>query len=337
MMTKDIVLFCPSTKSGAGIGNTTRSLVVAEALQNNISIWIRLAADLDVVLPDNDNLHVMTDDCLPDEARVAVCVIDTQCPVEAEMLVDLFTNRYPGIRLVLLDHTGDVLAKPARYISLRGYNAASPPQIEDGLLEGLEYAIFRDEFQNLRSQGVCISAEVRSVLLTLGGEDSAQFTVMAMRWLERWVEASLNVTVLLGPLNRNAEIVSDMASRMTQHRYEVSGYRDGIAREMLRNDLVICGGGGTVMELAFLGVPVIALPQNSLERSFLRLLDNVGFSVNHIDDISADRPGVTHRLFIDQEERGRHVKAGWDIFDGKGAERISRVIDDEIKQAELGQ
>lgn len=315
------------------MGNTTRSLAIAAVIGDSYETWICLAEGLDAILPEGGNVRIVDDENAPKMERVAVGVIDSQSSDEVEKLAGMLIGKYPGIRLVLLDHTGNILDVSARYVNLRPYGAVRPPRVADGLMEGVEFAILRDEFLPLRSEFPCVSYTVENVMVTIGGEDDKRLTLLAMKWLEKWVDGPLNVTVLLGPLNRHAEEVRRAASGESRHHYFVDGFRSNISKEMLRNDLVICGGGGTVMELAFLGVPVIALPQNLNEVSFLQFLAESGFDVDHGEDMRTGDGGRLLKLFRSYEVRQRVVEAGWNLFDGKGAERIGRIISEEIKLA----
>lgn len=53
---------------------------------------------------------------------------------------------------------------------------------------------------------------------------------------------------------------------------------------MCNSDLIFCGGGTTILESAYLGKPVIALPQNEMERIFLAEFVSNNFLPSNVEE-----------------------------------------------------
>ena len=73
------------------------------------------------------------------------------------------------------------------------------------------------------------------------------------------------------------------------------------------------------MELAYLGKPAIALPQNDMERIFLKCFEKCGYIMPGLEscfDVMSEEPAI--RLFRDSSRRLSAAKVGMKLIDGNG-------------------
>ena len=87
------------------------------------------------------------------------------------------------------------------------------------------------------------------------------------------------------------------------------------------------------MEFAFLGKSVIALPQNDMERSFLRLLEEKGYLLQGLEaSFCSMNANPAMQMFQDETLREHIAETGMNIIDGQGCSRIADILLDIIKK-----
>jgi spore coat polysaccharide biosynthesis predicted glycosyltransferase SpsG len=140
-------------------------------------------------------------------------------------------------------------------------------------------------------------------------------------------QATGNVTVLLGPGYRGeaAEIASD------DPRFTVVCNAENVAALFARADLAVCGAGGTCLELASLGVPMVLLELSDDQRRIAQHVARAGAAVNLGDwRTTGDRQILEGLRQLTHSPAGkqRMATAGRGLVDGKGAVRTGRMIDE---------
>lgn len=203
------------------------------------------------------------------------------------------------------------------------------------LLLGLEYALLRREFYRRPLQVGSDLREARHLLLTCGGGDPHNLTGRVVSALQKADVPDLEIVAVIGVNN--------------PHRSSLEGLcRDSVVpirlqpavRDMTElydwADLAISGGGSTLWELAYMGIPALVLILADNQEPSSHLLDRLG-SVRCL--------GRSHQLSDKQivsavTELCRHPEArramttcGRRLVDGRGGARVvAAMLGDTVKR-----
>jgi UDP-2,4-diacetamido-2,4,6-trideoxy-beta-L-altropyranose hydrolase len=238
------------------------------------------------------------------------------------------TLRQSGLRLLLLEDirgersAADVILNPTP-------DAASPAsertEASPRLLLGTAYVPLRREFRRWRGWSRPAADPAARILLTMGGSDPDNATLTALRAIERLHRTGLEVRVVVGPANPHGTV---LARQVETLRFDVRLERPSEAMPdlMAWADLAITAAGSTCWELAFMGVPMIAVVLAENQRRIAESLCGAGAAVSAgWADVS--EPG-TLAAAIDatissRQAREQMSRCGRDLVDGLGAERAT--------------
>jgi spore coat polysaccharide biosynthesis predicted glycosyltransferase SpsG len=157
---------------------------------------------------------------------------------------------------------------------------------------------------------------LKRVLLTLGGRSTG---VHARRLVENLRDAGLEVTWL-------GEAGSARGSGVPQ--LSPIGAEEFVAR-VLESDLVVCGGGQTLHEMACLGCPSIAIRVSADQSLNLQYYESIGAIAAPV----GIEDGNLSQYVLDSvtsmagaSARQRRANVGQELVDGAGAARVSKRI-----------
>lgn len=139
--------------------------------------------------------------------------------------------------VVMLEH--EVMAVPGVVTFINELHTPSP---QWGSLAGPSLATIRSDFKGWPDP--VYSTDVEQVLIAIGGNDAAELTAA--------------VVAQAGAVFPNAKLVTD---------FDPEGY----PAEIFNADLVICGMGRAMYEIAYMGRPFLAIAQHEREASHHRL------------------------------------------------------------------
>ncbi|MDP9263153.1 MAG: hypothetical protein M3O85_02410, partial [Acidobacteriota bacterium] len=148
---------------------------------------------------------------------------------------------------------------------------------------GPKYWVLRPEFYQYRKKGKAASRRPERILLMFGGSDPCRLTPVVLEEL-LGMDRAYNTTVVLGAHFGSEDSVNQVLERHAEKRTSVTVRRNiqNVAQLMYEADLVIASPGLSVFEALCVGTPVLAIPQNVLQRDtyqgFIRMLerDEVG-------------------------------------------------------------
>lgn len=323
------LLFSLSFGPDHGIGNLLRCLALSKMLKEFADIFFLLpeASPMDAFDWDPSFKRVSMQGIQAVVPKCDVIVFDHQGPVNAEFTFRQFRAFWPDTAIIALDYFHLQDENVSAFVNLSEHRESEPKSSSNASYNvGLKYAIIRPVFEKYRRLGRN-SKIVSEVLITFGGEDISGWTLAAIRWIERHVQQAARVIVLLGPLNTRRQEIEQFLSKRLCHEYVVLGHVPDIERYMAKCDVAFCGGGTTVLEFAYLGIPVVALPQHEMERKFLSHFERNHFLVTGAESsIREVRAEPCLKYFRDTDFRWNASRTGKRLVDGKGAARISKII-----------
>ncbi|KAF5056949.1 hypothetical protein DSECCO2_361990 [anaerobic digester metagenome] len=215
----------------------------------------------------------------------------------------------PGIIL-----NGSIHAKNLHY----PYNK----KFED--LLGLDYVLLRKEFweSSLKS----ISKEIKTLMITFGGEDSANMTPKILKFLQIHYP-HLKKKVIIGKGFKNLLEIKKYVDKQTSLIYNADSSM--IKSTMMNSDLAISAGGQTLNELACLGVPTIAFAVAHNQLNNVEGWETTNFICYNgwkDDDGLMDTFLINLNYMENFEIRAKKSQIGINLVDGKGALRAVKSI-----------
>lgn len=209
------------------------------------------------------------------------------------------------------------------------------------LLLGCEYRLIRQEFLGAPARNNLHDIrENRRILITLGASDAKQLTLELVQRLLA-VEPDLPLDIVMGSM---AELDKALWQNITSSHKNIVLHENVKDMSMLMSNagLAITSAGGTLFELACLGIPCIALcvVSNQLPalNSSLNHSGYLGFDLSQAEDsdgmVSMLLPIIDTALHLWQQpdERLKMSKYLHQKIDGLGSQRIMAAIIHDFEQ-----
>ena len=189
------------------------------------------------------------------------------------------------------------------------------------LLLGTPYVQLRPEFLQLQSTPKIRDPATR-VLLTFGGSDPGQFSESALRAVLSLVRVrDLEVRLVVGPANPRLDVLLGMATKHVQVLHDVGN----MARCLSWADVVISSGGGTVWELAYLGIPALVGAASPMEELGVFRGKSSPFFIplGRLSELTPDQLTTSLVALLDDVPLRRSLSlAGRNTIDGRGCDRV---------------
>lgn len=237
-----------------------------------------------------------------------------------------FTGTYQGMvrtftdKLVVIDDIGKSCF--CDYVINQNLDSESKYFNTDNgtkLFCGNKYVLLREEFLNWRKPKQ-VKVYASNILVTMGGSDPFNYTQKVINEIRN---VGGNILVVIGADNRRHDslLAEEYGNVKLVHNANMPELMDWA-------DLAITAGGSTVWELAFMGVPMVAIAtiwnQNDVCEALQRYY--IGKQVNtNLESLSR----IVVSLLENQAERETMSQNGQGLIDGRGADRIVEVISKE--------
>jgi len=326
-----VVLFMPSVGSNMGIGSLLRCLTITNVFRGRAkSIFCLEERFLKLKSVFMHNVLCIPEDRLGQDLNSCDAVVfDKQGPIRACAYFQKLKQLYAGVPIIAMDYFYRDASSVDVMINLSDHSETDWPGGKRHIeyYEGLDYAVIRPAFLKVRPRKASIVSGLQNVLVTFGGEDAREWTIKSILWMEQHIERKLDVKVIIGALNESIDSLEKIIQGPVFHRYSLMQHARDIEVHARNADLVFCGGGTTILEMAFLGKAVVALPQHDMERIFLKKLEKRGFLLSGLEEcIDGMSKYPIGRLFDEAHFRLDLSEIGMGIVDGKGAERVADIV-----------
>jgi UDP-2,4-diacetamido-2,4,6-trideoxy-beta-L-altropyranose hydrolase len=197
------------------------------------------------------------------------------------------------------------------------------------LLLGAPYILLRRNF-TARPQKDREAREVHRLLVTMGGSDPGNLTTKVLQALKTLDLPGWEAVAIIGKDN---EFRQSLSGTILKNRLPVKLLESppDMAEVMDWSDLAISAGGTTIWELAFMGVPTLAITRGEQERMLMsaaatrQIAIDLGMSQS-IDSIEIKN--AVESLTHDTARRLRMSKAGPALIDGRGASRVVNAMNE---------
>ena len=192
-------------------------------------------------------------------------------------------------------------------------------------LLGPKYALLRNEFAENRKNVKNRSGKINRILISFGGSDEKNQTLISLKAIKKLAEEKINVDVIVGEPNKNKTKIKKICSSMENLTY----YQQpkNIAKIMKRADLAIGAGGIITWEKCCLGLPSIVSIVSKNQEDAVNAVSKKGCLINlgraerltSQDYLSA----ITN---LNSKKLIQMQKKCMKLVDGKGAERVAKQI-----------
>ena len=194
----------------------------------------------------------------------------------------------------------------------------------DRLLMGTKFALIRKEFHQ-RGRPSAHSDSVKSILITMGGEDIHNVTLKVLTALTN-INAKAFVSIIAGAANPNLESLNAAIERSSSDVTLLHSVHD-MAKVLERTDMCISAGGSTCWELCLYGIPFILVATADNQLGIARDLDKNGAAIyaGWHEDVTVDELERLCAGLLDSPARRNELSLNArELVDGNGA---SRVVD----------
>ena len=319
-----------------GMGHVVRCLWLASALRDTYDKPISFCmaqGDIGISVVQSRGWPVLR--VAPEEfggVEGDALIVDLPGGASAEAVRDL-RQRNPRRLVVLMDGTctgrieADLIVSPLERLpdpsSWRGFRGRR--------YEGPAFAILDPAFACVPRRSSSVVREPR-VLVSMGASDPYGLTLQALRALDS-MEEPFHVTIAVGPaFLHEVELRTWLAGA---HRQYESRREDSLLDLMVNSDLALVSFGTTVYELAAAGLPAIALSITEDHAQSAEVFAQCG-SLMHLglfSNVSDEQiRSAVRELLNDLQLRLGMAQRGQALVDGKGAERVAKLVVARIQE-----
>lgn len=240
--------------------------------------------------------------------------------------------RGSGLRVLAMDDDGHAGHYYAAWVLNQNRHAQEPlyakREPSTQLLLGTRYVLLRREWTRWRGWHRETPEVARRILVTLGGGDPENVTLKVVHALRHSEPDGVEVEVVLGTHNPNgAEVRRALQGSRVPVRLRCGA--TAMDELMAWADLAVSAGGSTCWELAFMGVPSVAIMLAENQRPIVEALDAEGAAVSlgwHAQCSPGDIASAVRRLSTDSVRRAAMSRRGQALVDGEGAGRVVRAL-----------
>ena len=201
-------------------------------------------------------------------------------------------------------------------------------------LLGPDYVLLRPEFSRWRGWRRETPSVARRLLVTLGGSDPANVTPLVVRALSRLDLPEMEARVVAGPAHpRPAEVraaVDEAARRLNDcGSIELLSDPADMPALMAWADVCVTAAGSACWELAFMGLPSLAIVVAENQILSVQAAERAGLLVNLGPHRLLDEERLAATLgdlCRDPSARGSLSMRGRALVDGRGVERVLALL-----------
>ncbi len=238
-----------------------------------------------------------------------------------------------GLRLLFLDDCGHAEHYFAEVVLNQNIYADeslyADRERHTRLLLGTKYALLRREFRLWQNTRRVIPSVARRLLVTMGGADPDNVTLKVVGALEGIDVEGVEVAVVVGGGNRNAEVLERAAIDLHSGRPDlcvrIERNVTDMAGLMAWADFAVSAAGSTCGELAFMGMPSLVLVLADNQESVAAGLDAAGAAINLGRASGVTAAAIASELTGLAGAPGRRLamsQRGQALVDGDGIRRV---------------
>ena len=242
-----------------------------------------------------------------------------------------------GRVVLFIDDLGKLPRYPVNVIlnqNLTANEIRYPLEGSTETLLGPLYFLLRRELAEVLARRGRASRGAKNILVTLGLGPDEGVLPKILQSLGALGSSDLCVRIVVSPeFPPPSQLVAETAARLA--RLELLPGPQPMGEHYEWADIAISGGGTTALELAAIGIPAIVVSLADNQFATAKRLEelNVACFVGTAAESSAARfTDALSAVLADSAKRSRMVKAGSELVDGSGAERVVRSLRARLAQ-----
>ncbi|SNU07153.1 CMP-N-acetylneuraminic acid synthetase [Lachnospiraceae bacterium] len=253
-----------------GMGHIYRSLEIADELYSKPDIIYNSSITDVSVFGSTTHTLIKVDDeeelinkCKSEQYELFINdVLDTSIDY-----MNRLRDVLPHTKIVNFEDAGDGILK-ADVVFNALYNERVLPYV----YSGEKYFIIGRRF--LYYEPIKIKDKVKNVFISFGGADPSNYTERLLKIVSKENYSNVNFIVVVGRANKNYKKLLRYSNKNIKIEYDVTN----MPELMSKCDFAITSRGRTGFELAYLGIPTIAIAQNHREEMHSFVSNENGFS-----------------------------------------------------------
>jgi len=242
-----------------------------------------------------------------------------------------------GLKLLAIDDTGEAGRYTANLLLNQNLHACPTLYRNRGLhtrlLLGPRFALLRREFRRWDNWKRSTSADVKRILVTMGGSDPEDVTSLIIKSLAQSNLGTAKLTVLVGGSNPRREAILQQIAK--EHlEAELIADADDVPGLLASSDIAISGAGTTCWEMCLLGLPALLIELAPNQHEIGQRLQDLGAAtfLGRSQDISSGVIARELEALIEFPERRKKMSENAQrIVDGKGAARVLSFLKHDVR------
>jgi UDP-2,4-diacetamido-2,4,6-trideoxy-beta-L-altropyranose hydrolase len=203
------------------------------------------------------------------------------------------------------------------------------------LLLGTDYVMLRTEFQSRKGWRREISNEAHKVLVSLGGGDADNVTLKVVQALQQSEINDLEARIIVGPANPHLQSLREAAA--SSGNLELLLNITNMPELIAWADVAVSSGGSTCWELAFMGLPSLAIVLAENQAGIARGLNEARAAIDlgwHQRVSTQELTRKIDSLLKSFELRQEMSKRGRSLVDADGASRVVEALRSRTRSTE---
>lgn len=236
-----------------------------------------------------------------------------------------------GVYIISLDEIGetklrsDIIINSSVVGSWHGYDRLYHVA---NFFIGPEYFLTKNLFSPFIKKKKRVQKVVRDILVIMGGADPKKLSINVLKWLGKIrPDDGFRIKLVVGPGVKHRREIAEAAKKYSN--VSLLDKPANVARPMYEADLAICAGGFSLYELAAVGTPAVVLCHAEHELSTAEEMQRRGVCVNlgmGTEVSEAKFIGSVKKLIRDEKMRRKMSRSGKGTVDGRGMERVVKII-----------
>lgn len=343
---KPAILFRVDAGVQMGVGHVMRCMALAQALHEKGGRAIFVSAGLSSGLRqrlEKEKMEVIAIECEPGSSQDAEKTVKLAEDLNVFWIVldgYHFSDDYEKIlknsqaHLFVLDDdrhaahkNADAILNPNPYANQDLYKDLPSSKC---FLIGNSYSLLRKEFLNWSSWQRDITKIGTKILVTMGGSDPDNMTLLIIQALHSLKLPELQVTIVVGANNPHRE---ELEKVVNQNRvvFQLKIDTEDMPNLMAWADLGISGAGTTTWEIAYMQLPNLGIILSKNQQPVAEYLESSGLGINLEwgNELNINRLGdEINSILHDDSKRRKMSQQGRNYIDGQGAQRVLQKLMD---------
>ena len=201
--------------------------------------------------------------------------------------------------------------------------------------QGIEYIFLRKEFALANKNKKKIYKHVKELIISTGGTDKFNLSFQISEAISNITTKALNVNIMAGPGYKNISLLETKLNNLNSRiNYNVIKNSTDMANYLNQADIAIISGGTVMFEAMACGTPsiIFAFAKNQISQAewFHKkgALLYLGYCKGKIDKNLVSKKFI--ELVKNHSLRGEYSKISKNLVDANGAQRILRILKNQI-------